>query len=279
MFYSSRLRRLYINEESPGYCFIAVFSLLCVIIAGCSGERATQAVDRDLDLSRAESSEIDAGDRELIIKAKYSYIRSYPGGGGVFIVRLVADSYYNNNVSLYLAADPALNARLDRKTLSPGSKIAEITVRLDESIAPGDYEIELKAVGSGSRSGIPRYQVIYLRVEVFQWGPAYPTNVIPKMDEFVSWLESEHPELGNFSSRAWFPYMTYPQIWIVEHWTFLDDDWEFRLCYHVTIPPYDWSKILLRRRGKWDPVLAAMRESDGTIHQIPISEYPTKFGY
>jgi hypothetical protein len=189
------------------------------------------------------------------------------------------DGYFSGDVRLYLAADPALNARLDRRVLSPGSNIAEITIRPGESIEIDTYEIELKAIHALNPSSIKRYQTIYLEVDVLQWGPTNPANIIPKMDEFVGWLETEHPELGNFSDRIWFPYMTYPQIWIVEHWSFLDEDWEFRLCYHVMIPPYDWSKILLRRRGVWDPVLAAMRETDGTIHEIPISEYPIMFGY
>jgi hypothetical protein len=251
----------------------------CIIIAGCSGEKSIQSDDSVENLSQADSPKIFPGDRRFIVEPKYSYIRSYPGGGGIFIVKLVTDGYFNNDVRLYMVADPALNARIDKRVLSPSSDIAEITIRPDDSIGIGIFEIELKAVHAGNPSNIEQYQKIALQVELFQWGPTNPVNVIPKRDEFIAWLETEHPELGNFSDRIWFPYMTYPQIWIVEHWTFLDEDWEFRLCYHVTIPPYDWSKILLRRRGEWNPILAATRESDGTIHEIPVVDYPIMFGY
>ena len=279
MFYSSRLRRLYISEKSPGCCLLMFFALLCLIFTACSGEKTTQSKMSIEESAQVQLSKIFPNDAGFAVKPKYSHIRSYPGGGGIFIVKLFTDSHFNNDVILHLEADAALNAGLDKRILNPQSNIAEITISPDESIELGTYEIELKAINSINPSNIAKYQIISLQVEMLQWGPAYPTNVTPKMDEFVNWLETEHPELGNFSNRVWFPYMTYPQIWIVEHWTFLDEDWEFRLCYHVMVPPYDWSKILLRRRGEWDPVLAAMRESDGTIYEIPITEYPIMFGY
>jgi hypothetical protein len=109
---------------------------------------------------------------------------------------------------------------------------------------------------------------------VVDWGGGGKGTATDKMNDFVTWLETEHPELGSFSARNWFVYGTYPQLLIVEHWTFLDEDWEMRVCYHVMIPPYDWSKILLRRRGEWEPLLAVHRETDGTIYEIPVEEYP-----
>jgi hypothetical protein len=279
MFYSSRLRRSYISEINPGCCLVITLILLSVILAGCSGEKSIQSDDIGENGIQAKSSRIFPDDLGFAIKPKYSYIRSYPGGGGIFVVTLLTSESFTGNVNLSLSANPSLNASLDRYVLNNSSNIAEIAIQPSQSIEIDTFEIELRAVHTGSPSHIARYQTISLEVEVFQWGPAYPTNVMPQMDEFVSWLESEHPELGNFSDRIWFSYMTYPQIWVVEHWTFLDEDWEFRLAYHVMIPPYDWSKILLRRRGEWNPELAAMRESDGTIHEIPIDEYPIMFGY
>ncbi|UCC78998.1 MAG: hypothetical protein JSW64_12070 [Candidatus Zixiibacteriota bacterium] len=253
--------------------------LICFLIPGCSDDNAVRNQYQANPLSSIEPGANDPGELTFSIVPKYSYIRSYPGGGGIFIVRLLNTGIFMGDVNLYLRADPSLNASLDRNTLNSKYNIAEITIQPSESVELGTYEIDLYAVYGVSPSHTGKYVKITLEVEVMQWGPTNPSNVISKMDDFVEWLETEHPELGNFSNRIWFPYMTYPQIWIVEHWTFLDEDWEFRLCYHVTIPPYDWSKILLRRRGQWDPVLAAQRESDGTIFEIPISEYPIMYGY
>jgi hypothetical protein len=91
--------------------------------------------------------------------------------------------------------------------------------------------------------------------------------------------QKQHPELGDLSPQVWRNYLTYPMHLIVEHWTFLSTAWEVRLCRHIMIPPHDWSMILFRRLGTLEPVLAARRETDGSIHQIPVSEYPVLYGF
>ena len=48
---------------------------------------------------------------------------------------------------------------------------------------------------------------------------------------------------------------------------------------YVMIPPYDWSMLYLRKRGTLEPIFAAKRETDNTIHEIPVSDYPILFGY
>ncbi len=279
MFYPNKPWPSYTSELKSGRSLIMICLLICFMIPGCSDDNAVRKQYQANPLSSIEPGANDPSELTFSIVPKYSYIRSYPGGGGIFIVRLLSTGIFIGDVNLYLKADPSLNASLDRNTLNSRYNIAEITIQPSESVELGTYEIDLYAAYGVSPSHTGKYVKITLEVEVMQWGPTNPSNVISKMDDFVEWLEAEHPELGNFSNRIWFPYMTYPQIWIVEHWTFLDEDWEFRLAYHVTIPPYDWSKILLRRRGQWNPVLAAERDSDGTIHEIPISEYPIMFGY
>ncbi len=157
--------------------------------------------------------------------------------------------------------------------LTLDTTIAEIVVNPDESAEIKDYTIGLIATHSGDT------QIITFDIEMFDWSSASVNEAIAKRDPLVQWLETEHPEFGNFSNQEWFAYMTYPQILVVEHWTFLNSEWEMRICFHVMIPPYDWTMIQIRRRGEWNPIFAARRESDGTTYEIPISEYPTFYGY
>ena len=98
-------------------------------------------------------------------------------------------------------------------------------------------------------------------------------------NELIDWLETNHPEFGSFSTANSYAYITYLAHLIVEHWTFLYDEWEMRICFHVMIPPYDWSMIWLRPRGEVDAIFSAKRESDGTVYEIPISDYPTYYNY
>jgi hypothetical protein len=44
-------------------------------------------------------------------------------------------------------------------------------------------------------------------------------------------------------------------------------------------PPSDWSMLLMRPMHTLAPVLAARRDTHGTIVEIPISEYPVFYGY
>lgn len=199
-------------------------------------------------------------------------VRSYTGGGGVFVVTIQPDPQFNGSVRLEVEANPLLGAKLTRYRLDEFLSYAELTVEPAAPIAPATYDIVLRATHHGKT--ISRI----LQVDIHFWSHHEPGMEILKRDEFVSWLSNEHPELGDFAAEEFRRYMTYPEILVVEHWTFLSDMWEFRLCYHVMIPPHDWSKMLLRRRGCSQPLLAAQRESDGTIAEMPVDEYPVFLG-
>jgi hypothetical protein len=245
------------------------------------------------------------------IEAKYSYIRSYPEGGGIFIIKMTPKIGFSGYVSLQINADPVLNAQLDRETLNKKSQVAELTIQPNELTELKTYEIVITATyhkktknvaffnwiskiklpllsylisrlfnhDSGSADVAYIEETLLLEVEMFNWSSDNLPDAIIKQDELIDWLEVEHPEFGTFSGESWFAYVTYPAHLIVEHWTFLYEKWEMRICYHVMIPPHNWSKLWLRPRGEVDGVFAAKREYDGTTYEIPVSDYPTFYGY
>lgn len=208
------------------------------------------------------------------IKAKFSYIKSNPNGGGVFIIKLIPLYDFSGNVSLSVSSDKLLNPQLTQYFLNKTITISELEIRPDGLIHPGLYNITVIATNDKISHEIS------LEVEIINLTTSEPSiQIIEKRDEFITWLDSEYPEFGNLSSQDWYSYMTYPGILVVEHWTFLSKQYEMRICNHATIPPYNWSKIRLRPRGDWDPVFAAVHEYDGTTYEIPLSEYPIMFGY
>jgi len=275
--------------------------LLGALLAGCSAENPVQPGDinqsnygsravsfdlADQTADKEKSADViepkDAGSSGFELKAKYTYIRSHLGGGGVFVIRLNPDVDFTGDVRLQLVADPVLNARLDRATVNAASDIAELSIRPTASVNAGTYQIDVVGCHVSDVVSPDSYQTVSLEVEIIPWGIPDPRYAVIKRDPLVEWIEDTHPEFGSFSGMQWYPYITYPGILVVEHWTFLNDDWEMRICFHVMIPPYDWSMIQLRRHGEWDPIFAARREYNGTtyeIHEIPLSEYPTFFGY
>ncbi len=95
---------------------------------------------------------------------------------------------------------------------------------------------------------------------------------------FLPWLAAPDPAFAGLAQEEWTVFQTYPQMLVVEHWTFLSDEWEMRICVHVMIPAGDWAMVRIRRRGESEPLLAARRETDGSIHAIAMEEYPS-FGH
>jgi len=254
---------------------------------------------------------LNFGDFE--IGAKYNYIRSYRGGGGIFIINMTPKNDFSGFVFLWMISNPNLNAKLDRRILTKGSSVAEITICPTELTEIKTHKIVLFAIRfkmpifttiihflgkflpaqlhfstnhlnnyfNVSLLGRDPFEIrkLVFYVEMFNWSSDSLPDALVKKEELIKWLESKHPEFGTFSDKEWFAYVTYPNILVVEHWTFLYEEWEMRICYHVMIPPYDWSKICLRKRGEVQPIFAAMRESDGTTYEIALSEYPTHYGY
>ena len=230
--------------------------LLIFVISGCSDDA---------------SEEQNGGGYTL--EAKYTKIRSYRDGGGIFIISMIPDEDFSGEVFLSVSADSVLNASLDKSVLDSDSTIAEVTIQPDQSAEIKNYEIEVKANHSND------VQSITLKVDMYDWSSDSVNDAIAKRNEILVWFEKEHPEYGNLSKTQWFAYMTYPEILVVEHWTFLNPTWEMRMCFHVMIPPYDWSMLSIRSRGELDFQFAAKRESDGTTYEIPVAEYPVMYDY
>jgi hypothetical protein len=250
---------------------------LALTLAGCLTDSTTPPPPEDPDFALA---------------ARYTFVRSHAGGGGIFLLRLDPAPAGGRNVVLGLAADPSLHARLDHRFLNALSPLAELTLRPDPALAPAGAEtcriVVTASRPAGSADSQPQDppaaarspgRRLELEVELIPWIAGDPATAIQKRDELLAWVIAAHPELDDLDEPYRIAYQTYPSILVVEHWTFLGAAWEIRVCWHVMIPPYDWSMIRLRRRGDWEPLLAARRDSDGTTYEIPLSEYPTHMGY
>lgn len=210
------------------------------------------------------------------MEAKYEYIVSCHNGGGIFPVMITVDPDFGGYVEIALDADPDLHAKAWPQTVTAFWPVTEITIRPDSPAVVRLDTIWVTATHLDSAITIP------LEVDLNGFPGGDPEHTLEKKEQLVDWLETEHPEFGSFEGLPWYGYVTYPGILIVEHWTYIYDEWEMRICFHVMIPPYDWSMIWLRRRGELEPRIAAKREHNGItyeIHEIPIEEYPTFYGY
>jgi hypothetical protein len=251
--------------------------VLSLLLAGCSEQSSTAPAEETTIAGQGASSSVAAVNEGVFdFEPKYTLIKSYPTGGGIFVLRLIPGEGFSGDVNVTLSAHKSLGAELCSTTLSANDPVAEIMVSPMRKVMIGTHTMTVTASN-------PTHSVtVTLSVEVVAGTPFMTSWTRTTFTTFVGWLKAEHPELGRFNAQRWDTYATYPGILVVEHWTYLSEDWEFRICYHVMMPPDDWSMMQLRRRGEWDPSLAARREWNGeeyVIFEIPVEDYPVIYGY
>ncbi|MDT8323554.1 MAG: hypothetical protein RRA94_05555 [Bacteroidota bacterium] len=234
---------------------------------------ATGCLESGGDALAPEPSPVERDAGSYILHARYDTLRSFPGGGGVFTMHIEPDMEFAGSVRLSVEAPEGLGARWDRMLLDAESRGAELSLHPAPTLATGLYALTVIARHGGVQK---EYS---LHVDMREWSQSGPGHEMDRRQDFLDWLAVAHPELGDVDALPYFRFCTYPEILIVEHWTFLSAEWEMRVCFHVMIPPHNWSMMLLRRTGAPVPLLAARRESDGRITEFPVTEYPTHFGY
>ena len=202
------------------------------------------------------------------LEVRYDSMRTVPGGDGLLPLRIIPDSGFSGNVNLDAWCETSVHAALKSRSVDARFPVSEIRLQPDSSCDTLHYSIIVR----GSNNTDTAYDTCEVRVVT--WDQTAPSDADNKRDELLAWVEAQYPDLEDWDTLTWEAFSTYPQILIVEHVTYLSERWEVRVCYHVMIAPYDWSYICLRRRAEWEPILAARRESDGTVHAVPIDEYP-----
>jgi hypothetical protein len=213
----------------------------------------------------------DAG--SYSIYSTYDSIRSYPAGGGLFVVYIKPDSNFSGIVNLSVQSDAKLNAKLNKTQLKKGDTVVEITIKPDSITDIKNYIITLVTKHANQEKKKE------FKIAMYEWSMVNFETAITNMDKFRDWLINQNPDYLKIFTKPGINWATYPQTLIVEHYTFLTDNYEVRLCYHVMIPPYDWSKICIRKRGNTNFEFSAIRETDGKISIYPVNDYPFLYGY
>jgi len=242
------------------FSLITLFSILFIFLTACSEDNNTNP------------EIIDKGD--FTIQAKYDSIRSYPNGCGVFILYITTTDDFEGNVKLKMKSVIGFNYKFTNVNLNSNILVSELIIYPNEKVQFRKHQLEVIAIHGGKEVSIKLY------VEIFHWGEGSTfETAIEKRDEFKNWLTTQYPKYSSIFDDNSLIFHTYPEVLIVEHYTFLTEDYEVRVCYHVMIPPDDWSMIRIRKRNTLEPEFAAKRESDGKISQIQLKEYPVMFGY
>lgn len=230
-----------------------IFAFNIIVSAGCSDNSVTGPY-------------IDTGSYTL--QATPSSIRSYRGGGGIFLLSMIPSEEFGGQVLLSISADSNIHVQISPEVLTLGKQTAEVTIRPDATVALGMYNIIVITTHDGAS------QTFNLETEIVTGDPLWSRDyAISKQDEFVTWLQAECPKLGIEMGQDWFGYNNTP---ILEpgtpgNWTFLNDSWDMNIYWVAGPTSPVW--FSLRPRGEVEAILAAKKELGVPIHEIPVSEF------
>ena len=159
----------------------------------------------------------------------------------VFLVT-VDDEGEKSEVPVNISAiAPGAKVEIYQSAIVEG-QVAEVAVIPEQASIGSIIEVTI----TGSRSGLTDEKTITF--EVVDWEDDRQEYATELRDQFVSWLETDHPELGITNDTQWTGTIVSPQWLIVSHYLFFSDEWEMHIEWHIMVPPDDWARIDLRHR-------------------------------
>ncbi|UCE25419.1 MAG: hypothetical protein JSU74_05070, partial [Candidatus Zixiibacteriota bacterium] len=218
------------------------------------------------------------GTGSFTVEAKYSFFRSYPGGNAIYLIRIEPGPDFSGDATVNVSSDRLIKTELTSTHLNAESPMTELVLDPSKQLDFGFYYVTVTV------SNQTYQESVELEVEMYNWGILSMNHAVTARERFIDWLETEHPELGNFGGEKWKVYSHYP-LMEVEHYTHLSDNWEFRVCCHVTWNPQDYYEALwIRPRGQWDPILTAKFAWDEAsqsqiIYETPLEDWNYYYGY
>lgn len=169
------------------------------------------------------------------------YKLSIPGQHFVFLVTTTEEGEESELPVTISAAAPGAEVVIYHEDISEG-EVAEVVVI--PALASVGQIIEVTV--TGTRGSVTDEKVFSF--EVAEGEDDRQEYAEELLDKFVSWLATNHPELGITADTAWNGTTVSPIWLVVSHYLFFSEEWELHLEWHVMIPPYDWAKIDLRHR-------------------------------
>lgn len=131
-----------------------------------------------------------------------------------------------------------------------GAEVAEVTV------VPGatTTETELDVIIEVTTDDVTH--TVTKTFTVLPWEDDRAEQAAEILGLFTSWLADDRPELGVTLETEFEGTLLAPQLLVVSHYGFFNDQWEIGLAWHVMIPPDDFAEIYLRSRSEFQPSLA-----------------------
>lgn len=255
----------------------ALIAVITMTMVGCSSNNPVQAPEQNNNVAMAPGTNMGTG--SFTVEAKYTYFRSYPGGRALFLLKITPGADFVGDAIVSLSSDRLLKGEFTTTHINAETGMTELLIDASKQLEIGFYYVTVTVENQTC------VQTVEFEIEIFSWGILSMNNALDARDNFVGWLEAEHPEFGSFTGELWTDiYCQYP-LRIVEHYTHLSDNWEMRVGCHVTWTPEDYYEVYwLRPRGQWNPIVAAKMTWDldtqtYVINEMSVDDWIYYYGY
>lgn len=208
---------------------------------------------------------LDMTTRPVTPPGQQDALQAIPGQQCILLLIVADDGGVDTGTSVTLSATESTGlatVTVQPQTITPG-QVAEVVVT--PSLASVNKALTVTV--TGARSGFTREETVM--IEVLPGDDGLENYAATMRDRFIPWLASNHPELGISNDTVWTGTIVNPRILVVMHYIFLSEEWELYVTWHVTIPPYDWTRIYLRQRFAETRPMHAFEISSVTNQEIP----------
>jgi hypothetical protein len=222
--------------------------LLVLVLAGCSGAASpspsptpTPAPTPTPTPAPTPSPAADFTLDVLPPEEPAAIRQAIPGSKYCFLVVVKDAGAKAASVTIDASATKAKVVEIRPTQLTPGTA-GEVWVVAD----PATTETSGSVTITAARDGVTKTATRSL--PVFPMVDERAKDARPYFDRWVTWLATEHPELGITADTTWDPVFV-STLLVVSHYSYWSQEWEMTVAWHNMIPPDDWTEVHLRKRG------------------------------
>ena len=222
--------------KPPGEAAFAVLFLL--LVGACSGSGTPATSTRPAPTTSAPNGEV-------VVSPEFIQ-GAIPGAEVVLLV-----SQDDETAGTATVTASASGAKVSvRPSKISDIEVAEVTVVPDATATETELTVTIEVATDDTTRTVTR------TASVLPWDDDRGEQAAEILGLFTSWLAGNRLELNITPETEFEGTFLAPQLLVVSHYGFFNDEWEIGLAWHVMIPPDDFAEIYLRPRSALRPTLA-----------------------
>ena len=139
-------------------------------------------------------------------------------------------------------------------------EVAEVTYVANP--ISGEQEQPITVTITASRGSQSRTHEI--STVVVPWEDTLAATASDILAVFRPWLAANRPDLGINEETEFEGTFVAPNLLVVSHYAYFNQDWELGLSWHIMVAPDDWAQLYLRPRSVMSPTQAFQLDSWST---------------